>query len=235
MLGIEKAVCLCLDRRKDEWEDLRKQCESKGIDFEPYVVGEGNLLNNEEYDRIDDESADMSEWGYGNDTTKIRHYNAFMSHIEIFKKMKEEGVKRFLMLEDDAYFTERFDDVMSRLGNYIVDFENLDFDMLFLGWWIGEADDAWNETVERMYSEHGHIGVGIVSEAHFTCGGMHGVIINHTMLDKLIELEPVNPIDSQLNRDLHKEMKTYYVMPKVIHDKGLFSNCEQNRLERKKL
>ena len=55
------------------------------------------------------------------------------------------------------------------------------------------------------------------------------------MLDKLIELEPVNPIDSQLNRDLHKEMKTYYVMPKVIHDKGLFSNCEQNRLERKKL
>ena len=100
MLGIEKAVCLCLDRRKDEWEDLRKQCESKGIDFEPYVVGEGNLLNNEEYDRIDDESADMSEWGYGNDTTKIRHYNAFMSHIEIFKKMKEEGVKRFLMLEE---------------------------------------------------------------------------------------------------------------------------------------
>jgi hypothetical protein len=30
-------------------------------------------------------------------------------------------------------------------------------------------------------------------------------------------------------------MNTYYVMPKIVHDKGIFSNCEQNTLERKKL
>ena len=235
MLGIEKAICLCLDKRKDEWEDLERQCNSKGIEFEKYIVGDGRILEKSLYDRIDDEDCDISEWAYGNEKTKIRHYNAFMSHIEIFKRAKEQGLKRFLLLEDDAYFTERFDNVVSKLDKHIENLEDIDFDMLFLGWWIGEHDDSWNKTVERSYKEYEGVGIGKVSEAHFTCGGLHGVIINDTMVDKLLELEAKNPIDSQLNAELHKEMNTYYVMPKIVHDKGIFSNCEQNTLERQKL
>ena len=235
MLGIEKAICLCLDKRQNEWEDLERQCNSKGIEFEKYIVGDGHILEKSLYDRIDDEDCDISEWDYGNDKTRIRHYNAFMSHIEIFKRAKEQGLKRFLLLEDDAYFTERFDNVVSKLDKHIENLEDIDFDMLFLGWWIGEHDDSWNKTVERSYNEYEGVGIGKVSEAHFTCGGLHGVIINDTMVDKLLELEAKNPIDSQLNAELHKEMNTYYVMPKIVHDKGIFSNCEQNTLERQKL
>jgi hypothetical protein len=235
MFGIEKAICLCLDKRKDEWEDLERQCNAKGIEFEKFIVGDGDILDKDLYDRIDTNDADTSGWDYGNDTTKIRHYNAFMSHMEIFKKAKKQGLKRFLLLEDDAYFTGRFEDVFSKLDEQIENLQDLEFDMLFLGWWIGEADDAWNETVERLYNDHGTVGIGTVSEAHFTCGGMHGVIINDTMIDKLLELEAKNPIDSQLNSELHKEMNTYYVIPKIIHDKGIFSNCEQGITPRKKL
>ena len=235
MLGIEKAICLCLDKRKEEWEDLERQCNSRGIEFEKFIVGDGNILGEDLYDRIDSEDADISEWSYGNDITRVRHYNAFLSHIEIFKRAKEQGLKRFLLLEDDAYFTERFEDVISKLHEQIENLEELEFDMLFLGWWIGEADDAWNQTVERLYSEYGAVGIGKISEAHFTCGGMHGVIINDTMIDKLLELEAKNPIDSQLNAELHKEMNTYYIIPKIVHDKGIFSNCEQNTIERKRL
>ena len=121
MLGIEKAICLCLDKRKDEWEDLQRQCESKGIEFEKFIVGDGKTLDPDMYDRIDVEDADLSDWSYGNDTTKIRHYNAFMSHIEIFKRAKEQGLNRFLLLEDDAYFTERFDDVIHATAFVLVD------------------------------------------------------------------------------------------------------------------
>ena len=53
MLGIEKAICLCLDKRKDEWEDLQRQCESKGIEFEKFIVGDGKTLDPDMYDRID--------------------------------------------------------------------------------------------------------------------------------------------------------------------------------------
>ena len=45
MLGIENAICLCLDKRKDEWEDLERQCNAKGIEFEKFIVGDGDILD----------------------------------------------------------------------------------------------------------------------------------------------------------------------------------------------
>ena len=232
MLEINKAFCLCLDKRQGEWLDLEKQCLSKGIPFEKFIVGDGLMFQPCQYDRIDETEFDFDSWEYGNDTTKLRHYNAFKSHQEIVKKAKSENLDRILILEDDAYFTERFDDVITKLSSQI---EKMEFDMLFLGWWIGEEDDAWNEVVEELYHQNGSVGIGKVSEAHFTCGGLHGVIINSTMFDAIIEMEPTNPIDAQLNRNFHEEIKSYYIMPKIIHDKGIFSNCEQNTIARKKL
>ena len=232
MLGIDKAICLCLDKRKEEWLDLEKQCLSKNIPFEKFVVGDGKTLDPSEYDRIDDPNPPVENWSYGNEVTKINHCNAFLSHQAIIKKAKEDGLNSILLLEDDAYFTERFDDVISKLENAI---NLLPFDMLFLGWWIGEADDEWNETVERLYNENEGVAIGKVSEAHFTCGGLHGVVIMRTMFDKILELEPTDPIDSQLNQSLHDEINSFYVIPKIIHDKGIFSHCEQGITPRKKL
>ena len=154
-----------------------------------------------------------------------------MSHQAIIQKAKEDGLNSILLLEDDAYFTERFDDVISKLES---DINLLPFDMLFLGWWIGEADDEWNKTAERLYNENGSVTIGRACEAHFTCGGLHGVIIQRTMFDKILELEPINPIDSQLNQ-IHREINSFYVVPKIIHDKGIFSHCEQGVTPRKKL
>ena len=154
-----------------------------------------------------------------------------MSHQAIIQKAKEDGLNSVLLLEDDAYFTERFDDVISKLEN---DINLLPFDVLFLGWWIGEADDEWNETAERLYNDNGDVAIGKVSEAHFTCGGLHGVIIKRTIFDKILELEPINPIDAQLNK-IHHEINSFYVIPKIIHDKGIFSQCEQSDTSRKKL
>ena len=53
MLNIKNAFCLCLDKRQEHWEELRLQCESKGIKFNPYIVGDGEILPPEMYDRID--------------------------------------------------------------------------------------------------------------------------------------------------------------------------------------
>ena len=43
MLGVEHAYCLCLDKREEHWEDLKEQCESKGIKFHPFIVGDGDI------------------------------------------------------------------------------------------------------------------------------------------------------------------------------------------------
>ena len=69
MLKIDKALCLCLDKRQDEWDELKEQCESHGIEFDPFVVGEGKLLPFESYDRIDDKFPPVEHWQYGNPIT----------------------------------------------------------------------------------------------------------------------------------------------------------------------
>ena len=49
VLGIDKAVCLCLDKRHEEWHELWKECEKKGIEFEPFLVGDGQMFSVEKY------------------------------------------------------------------------------------------------------------------------------------------------------------------------------------------
>ena len=34
MQFVDKAICLCLDKRQEEWEDLQNHCESKGLKFD---------------------------------------------------------------------------------------------------------------------------------------------------------------------------------------------------------
>ena len=92
MFGINKAYCLCLDKRKEHWLDLKQQCESKGLEFNRFLVGDGKTLEASEYNRIDvKELPQKFNWHYGGHKTdtfeqvtrKItHHYNAFLSHQE---------------------------------------------------------------------------------------------------------------------------------------------------------
>ena len=42
-IKLDKAICLCLDKRQEHWEDLREQCESRGIEFIRFLVGKGRF------------------------------------------------------------------------------------------------------------------------------------------------------------------------------------------------
>ena len=53
IFGINKAYCLCLDKREEHWLNLQEQCESKGIEFCRFLVGGGELFPEEKYDHVD--------------------------------------------------------------------------------------------------------------------------------------------------------------------------------------
>jgi hypothetical protein len=193
---IKNAYCLCLDKRKEHWEELKEQCESKGIKFNPFVVGQGEILSIDEYDRFDGEISNYARsfWGYGgsdNDTP--------------------EEVKRKDSLKDQL--------------------EHLVYDVLYLGWWIGNEGDEFNQKIEDGWNNNKESGLGNASRI----GGFHGVILSRRMLDIITRLEAINPIDSQLSKFFHDKIKSYYVMPKIVHDKGIFSECEQSITKRLKL
>ena len=114
-IKLDRAICLCLDKRQEHWEDLRQQCESRGIEFIRFLVGKGEIFPREEYDYIDDPSPNLTYWRYGSPETKKNHYNAFMSHKGMLRYAIDNNFESVLFLEDDAYFTERFEDVFNKV------------------------------------------------------------------------------------------------------------------------
>jgi len=237
MFGVKKAYCLCLDKREEHWLDLKKQVESKGLEFNRFLVGSGEIFPKEEYSHIDEDNPVVDMWGYGGHQTdadetvtkkKQNHYKAFLSHQAMARKALEDGDEKVLFLEDDAYFTERFDEVIEKSQEKIL---SLDYDVLYLGWWIGDEGDDFNNTIENTWKEERLPAVGKVVRI----GGLHGVIFSRKMLDIITRLTPIDPVDSQLSKFFHDKINSYFIAPKIIHDKGIFSECEQSVTTRHKL
>jgi len=218
----DEAICLCLDKRQAEWTQLAEDFEKRfGQPMQKCIAGAGEIFPKEYYNHIDvkPEQVDLRYWGYGRADLKIHHYNAFLCHKKMLTYAKQKGLKRVLFLEDDSYFTDRYEKVINLLPK-------IDFNLLYLGWWIG----ATNPDIEEAYKTIGQCGIANVD----TLGGLHGVIIDETMYDYMLTLPPINPIDSQLNL-IHSRIQSYYVYPKLIHVKSIFSNCEQCTIEREHL
>jgi glycosyl transferase family 25 len=114
-------------------------------------------------DRLREVSAQLAKLSLGIDGQRIRHFSAvkppdagdfptlgargcFMSHLGILQACRAGGVKRVLILEDDAYFTAdfaaRFDSFSARLKT--------DAWSVFYGGWLsvtGEPPDAQRQTL----------------------------------------------------------------------------------------
>lgn len=220
---IDRAICLCLDKRCGEWASLLEQCEKVNIEFIPFVAGQEHYPWLA-YDRRDVDE-DTSGWGYGHPDKKINHLNAFRCHQEMIKLAKDCGFKNILLLEDDAVILKRFVVVMPHINEIISD---LDFDLLYLGHWLGE-NDSINLDYDNFYDD----GELIMIKKATMVGGFHGVVIQNTIYDFLLSLPPVNPIDAQLNIYGHHRLKSYIVLPKIIHVKNIMSNCEGCIIQRK--
>ena len=78
------------------------------IRFNRFLVGDGDMFNKEEYDRIDTPMPESTSWSYGGHRKdsdeerflkKSKHYNAFLSHKLMAKKALEDGDEKVLFLE----------------------------------------------------------------------------------------------------------------------------------------
>lgn len=213
---------LCLDKRKEVWEDLIKQCDDNGLTrIYPFIVGDGDLFTPDSYDKINFDPKLMGYWGYGIPERKHRHWNAMISHRLMVKRAVIADWPYFLLMEDDAYITKRFFDVVSKIE--VPD----DFDLLYLGWWKGDENDEWNLKIESDYNNSGRASL----EKAEQLGGLHGIIISSSMYYHILSLPLNNPIDSQLNR-YHFQIRSYFVTPKIIHTKSLMSECEGTTIQR---
>lgn len=223
MLKIDKVTCLCLVDREKEWSELEEQIKQKGWDYERFLAGSSMYSTQYKLDWEDVDNPDVSRWGYGREGYKHHHWNAFQCHHEMIKRAKAEGRKNLLILEDDAYITDRFDKVFNEIPE-------ADFHILYLGWWVGDENDEFNKKIETDYAADGIIRLHKVVQL----GGLHGALIDSSMFDFILSMPANNPIDCQLNM-YHNQLETWFVAPKIIHTKTMFSVCEGSVIERNKL
>lgn len=226
-LKIDAAVCLCLDKRENEWRNLIEQGKQFNLDIHPFICGDGSCKDLV-YSKVDEKDPDVSMWGYGRPGYKQHHYNAFKCHQKIISLAKYAQFNNILILEDDAYITDRFSEVLNNLEKINAIPEQ--FDILYLGWWVGHETDQMNESLETLWNDNKICGI----RKAYQIGGLHGALINSSMFDTILNMQPIDPIDCQLNK-IHRNINSYYIFPKVIHTKTTYSYCEGSIIERKKI
>ena len=230
------AQVLCLDKRVDHhYETVGSFIGS--FDVYEFKVGDGQIWNVEDYNMIDFDNEFFRKyinWGYGLPDHKINHFNAFMAHHQMVRRAKMNNWKAFLMLEDDAYMTERFHPIWDSLLDSVAGHMKIDCDILYLGWWMGDENDEFNTQIEDKYKEESKTFEGAfqIHPCEANIGGLHGAIITEDIYDTILGLPPNDPIDCQLNR---MNLRRSYITPKIIHTKTMMSNCEGQIIERKDL
>lgn len=219
-------IILALDKRKELWLDLISQCQDRGFVVKPFIVGDGSDTSLK-YDHIDKPGVPET-WRWGTGISAQRHYWAFESHKAIIRYAVKKRLPRFLLMEDDAYFTERFDHVIENTGADMV-IDCFALDLVYLGWWAFEHNNhmhaGHNLEIEENYKERN---VCYLLN-NVQCGGFHGVVINKTAYPTLSSLPPVAPMDSQCNS---LPLNRSIMIPKVIHVKSTYSNCEDMFVQR---
>ncbi len=224
------AVCLCLDKRKEEWLRLKKEASELGIDLKLFIAGNGQDKSIK-YNYIDD-LAPRPEWKGAVKGHEINHYNAFRCHQGMAEMAKKLGYQSTLFLEDDAYFVSKFSDVIDKLQNNNNIIRHIkSYPITYLGWWcLGNDNDDYCLEMQNSYSEKQEIVIRDIPYG-IDLGGVHGAIFREDMYDVILSLPANISLDSQLGflRHYYPSIK---VCPKIIHVKTMYSHTEGSIIKR---
>lgn len=215
-----RAICLTLDKRLRYAENyIVPEFKNRlNIDVELFIAGDG-LSVCRPYDYIDDplslpcrfeKSTTYPTW-----FARPNAYNAWKAHRAIFEKVIASGDERFLLLEDDVYIENDFEDI---LGNEL-DNLALSYDMLYLG--------SYNSSKHGITIQPNLLGLPRLSDA----GGFHAVILTKRIIKRLLELPPYGPYDWIASRYIHGTgYNCVALTPSIITQKDGFSYVEGHEL-----
>ena len=105
-----RIVCVNLDRRPDKWAECEAEFKKHSLVVERFSAVDGNTIGYE---------GRLPDGAIGN----------LLSHIEIIKKAKEDGLDNVLILEDDIEFEDNLSTIFSKWVKGVP----ADWDLLYLG------------------------------------------------------------------------------------------------------
>lgn len=142
-----------------------------------------------------------------NDKLKMSEIGCYLSHLNIYKKIKKDNKKGYtIIFEDD--FVIKSDNLLYEIKTIIslLNNRNIDFDMIFLG------------NLRNNYGKYIQDNVYYLDKAN-SLSGTHGYIINNKNINKIIEKikKITNAIDVTIQKLSYKNLlNTIIINPNLV-------------------
>ncbi len=208
--AFDKVIYINSKRRADRYIRMQKRLSDQGIEAERVEAVWGGTVNPASYKYEALRKLTLPEIG------------CFLSHREVYERIKAEGWERSLILEDDAEFCEGFEEAFTEIFAQVPD----DWDMLYLGRW--NFDYYWTKE-DKAKGEF----IGLLEEIRprlwraDTCWHTHAYAISQKCIDLLLKETSVirNCIDGQL-ASLHHQLKVYAIHPAIVEQDDSVSSIQ---------
>lgn len=146
-----------------------------------------------------------------NYNNKMGEIGCYLSHLNIYKKIKEDNKKGYtLIFEDDFSIKSKnfINDIENAIDN--LNSKNIDFDFLFLG---NLKDNHGENIADNLY----------YLDKNINLWGTHAYIINNKNIDKIInELNTIKiPIDTSIEKlSFENVFNTITIYPNLVIQNG---------------
>lgn len=187
----DKIYCINLERRLDRWNKVLVEFDKFGISnqIDKFNAIDGNNIPNQ---------------------TKLLNgeLGVLETHIKLIEKCKNDKLNNVLIMEDDVYFTNEFNNLDS-----LMSFVPEDWDLLFLG-----GNHIYGKPPLKINEK-------IIKTNHTVA--LHCVAIKNTMFDVILEIlqKKSKQVDSYY-ADLQKGFNSYCFYPNLAKQSIDYSDIQ---------
>ncbi len=216
LFNVCNSYCLLLDKRIDNWKEIQESFAKKNINLQSFLVGDGKL-DGYKYSHVDVASIPPVYHNSINYRSWYREstFNAWLSHRKIIQKSLEEGFDHVMIVEDDVFIEDDYDSILAKAAPF---FKDNKWDMIYLGGYHNQ--DSWqlttNENVIKLKGS----------------GGWHAVILTELIMVKMLEFNPIGPMDWITGKYIHPDYDCYAIYPSIVSQKSGYSFVEESQLNK---
>jgi hypothetical protein len=203
-----QAKVLLLDKRFGHKDRILQEFEKAGLNKpEFFLAGEGQLLEEEYYDYIDQVPPPRS--GYRAWVERPNSWNAFQCFRKMIGQAQKDELESIALCEDDVGLQPNFQEVLKKAEEELAALPA--WDMLYLC-----ANHTFKPT--KQLSEH-------VLKLNGS-GGFQFVLLRSHMYKVILDLPVEDPIDGMVGKKIHPSYNCYAIWPNIAIPLGGYSYCE---------
>ncbi|MCK5535947.1 MAG: glycosyltransferase family 25 protein [Bacteroidales bacterium] len=203
-----------LKKDTEKKEHMQALCKKYSLECQFIDTVYGKDLSEKKISEVYDKERALKEFGRELTPGEI---GCALSHISIYKKMKNENIEKALILEDDIFFNNSIIDALQAINKFPKDweliafnyFKSTPFNKLFcLSFWYRDNTGKYFQSVRFTEVMH----------------GTGAYVINHTGVSKLIDELDKNfykPIDLYTNDEVH--INVYGIFPQAVQGDQIFA------------